>query len=187
MASIVAGTKYRGEFEERMKKILKEVENNSDIILFIDEIHTLVNAGGAEGAIDAANIFKPALSRNKIRCIGATTTSEYKEFIESDKALERRFQKVYIEKPSKDVVKDILMNIKSIYEEFHNVIISEEIIDEIIRLSDKYIYDRNEPDKSIDILDEVCARVNLKENKKMIEYKKLNRKLKEIISNKIIY
>lgn len=184
MASIVAGTKYRGEFEERMKKILKEVENNSDIILFIDEIHTLVNAGGAEGAIDAANIFKPALSRNKIRCIGATTTSEYKEFIESDKALERRFQKVYIEKPSKDVVKDILMNIKSIYEEFHNVIISEEIIDEIIRLSDKYIYDRNEPDKSIDILDEVCARVNLKENKKMIEYKKLNRKLKGIISNK---
>jgi len=184
MASTVAGTKYRGEFEERMKKILKEVEDNTDIILFIDEIHTLVGAGGAEGAIDASNIFKPALSRNKLRCIGATTTSEYKEYIESDKALERRFQKVYIEKPSKETLKHILMNIKGIYEKFHKVIIGEEIIDEIIRLGEKYLYERNEPDKSIDILDEVCARVNLKENKKMIEYRKVNKKLQEVIENK---
>jgi len=184
MASTVAGTKYRGEFEERMKKILKEVEDNTDIILFIDEIHTLVGAGGAEGAIDASNIFKPALSRNKIRCIGATTTSEYKEYIESDKALERRFQKVYIEKPNKETLKHILMNIKEIYENFHNVIINEDIIDEIIRLGEKYLYERNEPDKSIDILDEVCARVNLKENKKVIEYKKINQQLQNVITNK---
>ncbi len=184
MATSVAGTKYRGEFEERMRKIIEEIENNDDIILFIDEIHTLVGAGGAEGAIDASNIFKPALARGKLRCIGATTTSEYKKYIEKDSALERRFQKVVIEEPKEAVVKNILMNLKDIYEDFHKVIIDESIIDLIIELSKKYIYDRHEPDKSIDILDEVCAKVSLKESKKLKEYRLYNEKLKEVINFK---
>lgn len=184
MASSVAGTKYRGEFEERMNKILKEIEDNDDIILFIDEIHTLVGAGGAEGAIDASNIFKPALARGKIRCIGATTIDEYKKYIEKDSALERRFQKVMIEAPSEDTVKDILMNLKEIYEGYHKVIIDEEIIDLIIHLSCKYIYNRNEPDRSIDILDEVSAKVSLKESKGLKEYSFYNKRLKEVINNK---
>jgi len=172
MATTVAGTKYRGEFEERVRKILKEIEENDDIILFIDEIHTLVGAGGAEGAIDASNIFKPALARNKIRCIGATTIDEYKKYIESDKALERRFQKITIEIPSEKTVKDILSKLKPIYEQYHNVTISDNLIDKIIELSEKYIYDRNQPDKAIDILDEVCAKASLKENKNLtLEYK----------------
>ena len=184
MASSVAGTKYRGEFEERMNKILKEIEENDDIILFIDEIHTLVGAGGAEGAIDASNIFKPALARGKIRCIGATTIDEYKKYIEKDSALERRFQTVVIKAPDKDTVKNILMNLKEIYESYHRVIISEEIIDLIINLSSKYIYNRNEPDRSIDVLDEVSAKVSLKESKNLKEYSFYNKKLKEIIKLK---
>lgn len=184
MASAVAGTKYRGEFEERMNKILKEIEENDDIILFIDEIHTLVGAGGAEGAIDASNIFKPALARGKIRCIGATTIDEYKKYIEKDSALERRFQKVMIEEPTNEKVKDILMNLKDIYEGYHKVILTEEIIDLIINLSSKYIYNRKEPDRSIDILDEVCAKVSLKESKDLKEYGILNSKLKEVIKQK---
>lgn len=184
MATSVAGTKYRGEFEERMHKILKEIEENDDIILFIDEVHTLVGAGGAEGAIDASNIFKPALARGKLRCIGATTTDEYKKYIEKDSALERRFQKVTIEAPTKETVKEILMNLKEIYEGYHKVSIDEEIIDLIISLSEKYIYNRNQPDKSIDILDEVCAKTSLKESKNLIQYKEYNKKLKEIIKSK---
>ena len=184
MATTVAGTKYRGEFEERMQKLLKEIEENEDIILFIDEIHTLVGAGGAEGAIDASNIFKPALSRGKLRLIGATTTEEYKKFIESDRALERRFQKVVIEPPTKQVLKKILMKLKSIYEKYHGVELPEELIDLIMELSGKYIYDRNEPDRSIDLLDEVCASVSLEETKELKEYRKLNRLLKEKMKEK---
>ncbi len=184
MATSVAGTKYRGEFEERMHKILKEIEENDDIILFIDEVHTLVGAGGAEGAIDASNIFKPALARGKLRCIGATTTEEYKKYIEKDSALERRFQKVIIEAPSKETTKDILINLKDIYESYHNVTIENSIIDLIIKLSEKYIYNRNQPDKSIDILDEVCAKTSLKESKNMCLYKAYNKELKNIIQNK---
>ena len=184
MATLVAGTKYRGEFEDRVRKILKELEDNDDIILFIDEIHTLVGAGGAEGAIDASNIFKPALARGKIRCIGATTIDEYKKFIENDKALERRFQKVTINSPSREVVKDILFKIRPIYEKFHNVEISDEILENIIELSNKYIYDRFEPDRSIDILDEVCARVNLKETEESNLYNTLTKELSNIISLK---
>lgn len=187
MSSTVAGTKYRGEFEERVNKILKELEENEDIILFIDEIHTLVGAGGAEGAIDASNIFKPALARNKMRCIGATTTMEYKKFITSDKALDRRFQKVEVNVPNKSAVKKILLNARDTYSNFHKALISDEIIDYIIELSDKYIKNRYEPDKSIDILDEVCAHVSLKENSKLKKYNTLTKKLNEILKTKKSY
>lgn len=184
MASTVAGTKYRGEFEERIQRMLNELENNDDIIIFIDEIHTIVGAGGAEGAIDASNIFKPALARNKMRLIGATTTAEYKKFIENDRALERRFQKVYINEPKYDKLKEILLKIKKTYEDYHHVLIKDDLIDLIIKLSNKYIYDRKQPDKAIDILDEVCAHVSIKENKIMKKYNKLNKQLKEIINLK---
>lgn len=184
MATMVAGTKYRGEFEERVKKILKEVEENDDIILFIDEIHTLIGAGGAEGAIDASNIFKPALARNKLRCIGATTTDEFKKYFEDDKALERRFQQIYIDIPDKKIVKQILLKLKPIYEKYHTVKVSDDIIDSIINLSEKYIYDRNEPDKSIDILDEACAKASLKESKELDEYNELVKKLNTTIKSK---
>lgn len=184
MATTVAGTKYRGEFEDRMKKIIKELEENQDIILFIDEIHTLVGAGGAEGAIDASNIFKPALARNKVRCIGATTTAEYKKYIEEDGALERRFQKVIVDIPNKETVKNILLNLKPIYESYHSVIINDNILNTIIDLSEKYIYDRNQPDKAIDVLDEVCASVSLKESKDLKKYNILNKEIQKIISDK---
>lgn len=184
MASTVAGTKYRGEFEERIKNILKELEENEDIILFIDEIHTLVGAGGAEGAIDASNIFKPALARGKIRCIGATTTAEYKKFIEKDSALDRRFQKVQVESPDQKQIKNILLKLKPIYEKFHFVEIEDSIIDLIIELSEKYIYDRHEPDRSIDVLDEVCARASLKENKNVKKYNELLGQREQILKQK---
>lgn len=184
MATTVAGTKYRGEFEERMRKVLKEIEENDDIILFIDEIHTLVGAGGAEGAIDASNIFKPALARGKLRLIGATTTEEYKKFIESDSALERRFQKVMVDIPDRKTVKMILMKLKGIYEKFHFVNIQEDLIDTMIDLSEKYIYDRNQPDKAIDLLDEVCAKVSLEESKELKEYNTLNKKLQVCVKEK---
>lgn len=187
MASAVAGTKYRGEFEERMKKILKEIEDNNDIILFIDEIHTLVGAGGAEGAIDASNILKPALARGKMRCIGATTISEYKKFIEKDGALDRRFQKIMVEEPSLEKTKNILLKLKPIYEKYHKVSIKDDIIDKIISLSDKYIYDRNQPDKSIDILDEVCSKVSLVENNDYQKIEQLKDKLNKISKDRNTY
>lgn len=184
MATLVAGTKYRGEFEERMRKILKEIEENDDIILFIDEIHTLVGAGGAEGAIDASNILKPALARGTLHLIGATTMEEYKKFIESDSALERRFQKVYVEEPSVEETIHILTKIKPIYEKYHCVTLPDTCIRDIVNLSREYIYDRYEPDKSIDILDEVCARVKLKESKELKKYNEMHKKLQKIIDEK---
>lgn len=184
MASAVAGTKYRGEFEERIKKIIKEVEDDQSIILFIDEIHTLIGAGGAEGAIDASNILKPALARGKIHCIGATTTEEYKKHFEKDKALERRFQIINIKEPSPEETKNILYKIKPIYENFHNVIIDNKIIDQIVTLSEKYIYERYRPDKQIDILDEVCSNVNIKNQQ---NYKYKYKKLNEIRNKKETY
>lgn len=184
MATMVAGTKYRGEFEERMRKVLKEIEDSDDIILFIDEIHTLVGAGGAEGAIDASNIFKPALSRGKLRLIGATTTEEYKKFIEADGALDRRFQSISIDIPNIKVVKSILLKLKGIYEQYHLVKISESMIDLIITYSEKYIHNRNQPDKAIDVLDEVCAKVSLKESKELKRYHELNKELQMIIKEK---
>lgn len=187
MASSVAGTKYRGEFEDRMKKVLSELEDNEDIILFIDEIHTIMGAGGAEGAIDASNIFKPALARGKMRCIGATTIDEYKKYIENDGALDRRFQKLEVKEPDKKTVKEILMKLKEIYEKHHGVIVSEDMIDKIILYTNRYIKDRNEPDKSIDILDEVCSKVSLKLDSNEEELFRLKYDLKNIIESKNKY
>ena len=187
MSTMVSGTKYRGEFEERVNKIIKEVEENDEIILFIDEIHTLVGAGGAEGAIDASNIFKPALARNKIRCIGATTTYEYKKYIKEDKALDRRFQKVEINEPNNEMLKNILLNIKDTYSKYHKTIISKDIIEYIIYLSRKYIKNRFEPDASIDILDEVCAYSSLKEDDKTKQYNSLSSRLKNLLEEKKKY
>ncbi len=184
MASLVAGTKYRGEFEEKINKLVKEIEENDEFILFIDEIHTLIGAGGAEGAIDASNILKPALARNTMHCIGATTTAEYKKYMESDKALERRFQTVLIEEPDLTVVKNILFKLKPIYEKYHKVNISDELLDLLIELTNKYIYHRKNPDKTIDLLDEVCSHANLKENKKVKKYHELSLQLKEVMNDK---
>ena len=184
MASLVAGTKYRGEFEERVSKILKELEENDDIIVFIDEVHTIVGAGGAEGAIDASNIIKPTLARGKIQLIGATTTYEYHNFIEKDKALNRRFQIIMIEEPSTNKTKEILKKLKPLYEAYHFVSISDDIIDLIVELSDTYIYEYYQPDKSIDILDEVCTKASLLESKNDTFLSKINIELQEVISNK---
>ena len=162
LAALVAGTKYRGQFEERMKAIMNELEKNRDVILFIDEIHTIVGAGGASGSLDASNIFKPALARGELQCIGASTLDEYRMYIEKDGALDRRFQKVLIEPPSVDETIQILNNIKSKYEEFHNVYYGDDAIDACVKLSDRYMTDRLLPDKAIDVMDEVGARVHLK-------------------------
>ncbi len=184
IASLVSGTKYRGEFEERINKIIKEVEEEGNIILFVDEVHTIVGAGGAEGAIDASNILKPSLARGKIKIIGATTNEEYHEFIEKDKALDRRFQKVNVLEPSNEKTRNMLMTLKPIYESFHNVMISEEIIDYIIELTERYIQNRRNPDKSIDIMDEVCAKASLFNVNKDNLLVEMNNKIKQIIKEK---
>lgn len=162
LAALVAGTKYRGQFEERMKAIMNELEKNRDVILFIDEIHTIVGAGGASGSLDASNIFKPALSRGELQCIGASTLDEYRMYIEKDGALDRRFQKVLVEPPSVDEAITILNNIRPKYEEFHNVTYDKDAIEACVKLSDRYMTDRLLPDKAIDVMDEVGARVHLK-------------------------
>ena len=187
LASLVAGTKYRGEFEEKVNKIIKELENNPDIILFIDEVHSLVGAGGAEGAIDASNIFKPALARGKLKLIGATTIIEYKNSIEKDKALARRFQTILIKEPSKEETKEILLKLKPIYEKFHQVIIKDQAIDTIINLCDKYILNRKNPDKSIDILDEVCILRKLKKDKNTKKQENMEQELEFIKQEKNKY
>ena len=183
VASLISGTKYRGEFEERINKIIQEVEENDEIILFIDEVHTIVGAGGAEGAIDASNILKPSLARGKIKIIGATTNDEYMKYIEKDKALDRRFQKIYINEPCDEDTVKMLLSLKGLYESFHHVIISDEIIKYIIYLSGIYIKNRKNPDKSIDILDEVCAKASINGYNEYNYYKN-NIKLKRIISDK---
>jgi ATP-dependent Clp protease ATP-binding subunit ClpC len=162
LAALVAGTKYRGQFEERIKAIMQELEKNREVILFIDEIHTIVGAGGASGSLDASNIFKPALARGELQCIGASTLDEYRQYIEKDGALDRRFQRVLVDPPSQEDTIHILKNIQPKYEEFHSVSYSEEAIKACVRLSDRYITDRFLPDKAIDVLDEVGARVHLK-------------------------
>lgn len=162
LASLVAGTKYRGQFEERMKAIMNELEKNRDVILFIDEMHTIVGAGGASGSLDASNIFKPALARGELQCIGASTLDEYRMYIEKDGALDRRFQKVIVDPPSVEETIQILNNIKSKYEDFHSVTYTDDAIDACVKLSDRYVTDRLLPDKAIDVMDEVGARVHLK-------------------------
>ena len=161
MTAIVAGTKYRGQFEERIRALLKELEQNPDIIVFIDEIHTMIGAGSAPGSMDAANIMKPALARGTIQCIGATTLDEYRNSIEKDGALERRFQKVIVEPTSTEETLQILHNIKERYEAHHHVSYTDEAIDACVRLTDRYVNDRFFPDKAIDALDEVGSRVHL--------------------------
>ncbi len=183
--SLVSGTKYRGEFEEKMKTVIKELEENDDIILFIDEVHTMVGAGGAEGAIDASNILKPALARGMIRIIGATTQDEYKKYIEPDAALARRFQIVNVEEPKHDDVIKILTEIKPLYEKYHNIRISNDLITEIVDLSEKYLSNRFEPDRSIDILDEVCAKSSILESYDERKKRNLIDRLNKIKSEKI--
>ena len=161
LASLVAGTKYRGQFEERMKAVLNELEKNPNIIMFIDEIHTIVGAGGAAGSLDASNMFKPALARGELQCIGATTLDEYRQHIEKDGALERRFQKVLVEPTNNEETLQILKNIKERYENHHNVIYTDEALEACVSLTNRYISDRHLPDKAIDALDEAGSRVHI--------------------------
>ena len=183
MGALISGTKYRGEFEEKLENIIKEVEQNKDIILFIDEIHTVVNAGGAEGAINASDILKPYLARGKIKLIGATTLNEYNKYILSDKALSRRFEVIKVLEPDEISTKDILLNIKENYEKHYNIDIDDENIDTIINLTNKYILNRYNPDKSLDLLDSVCA-MKMVENNKEIKIKNLVNEIKETIKIK---
>ncbi len=188
LASLVAGTKYRGQFEERMKAVLEECKANSDIILFIDELHTIVGAGNASGSLDASNIFKPALARGEIQIIGATTLDEYREHIEKDGALTRRFQQVLVEEPTLEETKIILNNIKEKYEKHHKVSYTDEAIDECVKLSHRYIMERSMPDKAIDVMDEAGAATNITIEKpqliKDLEQKKLTilERKREVIS-----
>jgi len=184
LAALVAGTKYRGQFEERMKAIMNELEKNRDVILFIDELHTIVGAGGASGSLDASNIFKPALARGELQCIGASTLDEYRMYIEKDGALDRRFQKVVIDPPSVDDTIQILNNIKSKYEEYHNVNYDQEAIDACVKLSDRYVTDRLLPDKAIDVMDEVGARVHLKNINVPQTIVDLEKKIEEVKNEK---
>lgn len=180
MANIVAGTKYRGEFEERMKNIVDELKSNSNVIVFIDELHTIVGAGGVSGALDASNILKPALARGQVQCIGATTLDEYRENIEDDGALTRRFQEVFIDAPSVDDTIDILMRIKHNYEEYHSVEYTPEAIEACVKMSDRYIKQRELPDKAIDLLDEAGARTHLLEVKIPAKIKNLEKEAEDV-------
>ena len=183
LASLVAGTKYRGQFEERMKAVMNELEKNDDIILFIDEIHTIVGAGGATGSLDASNMFKPALSRGEIQCIGATTLDEYRQYIEKDGALERRFQKVIIEPTSVEETITILNNIKNKYEDHHSVIYTDEAIEACVKLTNRYMSERFLPDKAIDALDEAGSRVhitNIDVPKQILELEKQLEEIREL-------
>jgi len=184
LAALVAGTKYRGQFEERMKAIMNELEKTRDVILFIDEIHTIVGAGGATGSLDASNIFKPALARGELQCIGASTLDEYRQHIEKDGALDRRFQKVVVDPPSPEEAVHILNNIRPKYEEFHNVEYDDESVKACVKLSDRYISDRFLPDKAIDVLDEVGARVHLKNIHVPKHIEELEQKIEEVKEKK---
>ena len=184
MGLLVAGTKYRGEFEERLKKIMDEIRLAGNVILIIDEMHTLIGAGAAEGAIDAANILKPALSRGEIQVIGATTNDEYRKYVEKDPALERRFQPIAIEEPSVDDTIEIIKGLRHKYEEHHKLNISDEAIVAATELSYKYITDRFLPDKAIDIIDEACSKVRIQTSTLPPEGKELEKQLKEVIKNK---
>jgi ATP-dependent Clp protease ATP-binding subunit ClpC len=184
IGSLVAGTKYRGEFEERLKKIIEELRSTSDAVLFIDELHTLVGAGAAEGAIDAANILKPPLARGELQCIGATTLDEYRKYIERDAALERRFQPVMVEEPTVEQTIDILFGIRERYEEHHKVKITDEAVRSAADLSIRYITDRHLPDKAIDLIDEAASRVRLRVSSAPAELKEAQRELDRVVKEK---
>jgi ATP-dependent Clp protease ATP-binding subunit ClpC len=188
LAALVAGTKYRGQFEERMKAVMNELEKSKDVILFIDELHTIVGAGGASGSLDASNIFKPALARGDLQCIGATTLDEYRQYIEKDGALDRRFQKIMVEPTSVEDTIAILTNIKEKYEAHHNVRYSKEAIESAVRLSDRYITDRHLPDKAIDVMDEAGARVHLSNIHVPKEILDLEQKIEDIkaLKNQVV-
>lgn len=190
LPGLIAGSKYRGEFEERMKGLISEVESAGNIILFLDEIHTMIGAGGAEGAIDASSILKPSLARGELQLIGATTIAEYRKYIEKDAALERRFQPVSVEEPKKEQCREILRGLKERYEKHHRVVIGEEAMEAAVQMSERYITDRNLPDKAIDVLDEACSRVSLRgykvpENLTALEnsFKELGKQKEESIRN----
>ncbi|HAI80223.1 MAG TPA: Clp protease ClpC, partial [Chryseobacterium sp.] len=183
LASLVAGTKYRGQFEERMKAIMTELEKNRDVILFIDELHTIVGAGSSTGSLDASNMFKPALARGEIQCIGATTLDEYRQYIEKDGALERRFQKVMVEPTTVEETIQILNQVKDKYEDHHNVTYTDEAILACVNLTSRYITDRFLPDKAIDAMDEAGSRVYIKNMKvptEIIEYEKKIEEIKDL-------
>lgn len=184
MGTVVAGTKYRGEFEDRLKKVMDEIRQAGNIILFIDELHTLIGAGGAEGAIDASNILKPSLARGELQCIGATTLDEYRKYIEKDAALERRFQPIQVGEPTKEETILILHGLRDRYEAHHRVTITDEAIEEAVKLSDRYISDRFLPDKAIDLIDEAAAKVRLRSYTAPPNLKELEQKLEEIRKEK---
>ncbi len=184
LAALVAGTKYRGQFEERMKAVMNELEKAKDVILFIDELHTIVGAGGASGSLDASNMFKPALARGDLQCIGATTLDEYRQYIEKDGALDRRFQKIMVDATTVDETIKILQNIKSKYEEHHSVLYDDKALDAAVRLSDRYITDRFLPDKAIDVMDEAGSRVHLANIKVPKEVLQLEEEIEKIRQSK---
>lgn len=181
MGALIAGAKYKGEFEDRLKSVIKEVTNaNGDIILFIDEIHTLVGAGGGEGAMDAANILKPALARGELRAIGATTLNEYQKYFEKDKALERRFQTVMVDEPDEVSAISILRGLKERYENHHKVRIQDDACIAAVKLSERYISDRFLPDKAIDLMDEAAAKLRMERDSVPEELDEMTRKLKQL-------
>ncbi len=184
MASLVAGTKYRGQFEERLKAVMTEIINSKDVVIFIDELHTIVGAGGAEGSLDASNIFKPALSRGELQCIGATTLNEYRKFIEKDGALDRRFQTVMIEAPTAENTVQILQGLKNKYEEHHKIIISDEAIVSAVKLSDRYISGKFQPDKSLDVIDEAGSRAHLASFAKPEEFGEIENEISKLQEEK---
>ena len=184
MASLVAGTKYRGQFEERLKAVMTEIINSSDVIIFIDELHTIVGAGGAEGSLDASNIFKPALSRGELRCIGATTLNEYRKYIEKDGALDRRFQTVMVEPPDEADTIAILKGLRPKYEEHHQLLISDEAIDSAVQLSNRYISGKFQPDKAIDLIDEAGSRAHLSTYTRPEEFSEIESRVVELQSSK---
>ena len=177
---MVAGSKYRGEFEERIKKVIDEVKTDGNILLFLDELHTVIGAGGAEGAIDASNILKPSLARGELQLIGATTLEEYRKHIEKDAALERRFQPVKVEEPTEAETVEILNGLKERYEEFHNVVILPEAIQAAAKMSKRYINDRFLPDKAIDLIDEAASKKKLSSHVKPDNIKKIEKEIKSL-------
>jgi ATP-dependent Clp protease ATP-binding subunit ClpC len=184
LAAVVAGTKYRGQFEERLKTVMNEIRESKDTVIFIDELHTIVGAGGAEGAIDASNMLKPALARGELQCIGATTLDEYRKYIEKDGALERRFQPIMVDQPSVSDTIAILMGLRDKYEAHHGVKITDEAVVQAVKLADRYMNDRFFPDKAIDVIDEACARARLSVSTVPSEIHELEKKLEEVVKEK---